>query len=174
MTTQNSVLEPFLNEDAAKHQTSDAGVSTDSRVSPGKQTRFQSFRSGIGGYGHRVLNSAERLIIALRDSIVNVGTALAGSIVLLPFTIVARGLYVLLRTLLTSGKDLVLSIARLIFEVLRLPFHGLARLFRAFNQHFLFPMLKRVREDDTFAVVALVLLCVSVAAIYAVVRMIFH
>ncbi len=123
-----------------------------------------SFKQRLKRYGNRVLNSAERFILALRRAIVGVVTAVGNTFILL-LTIVARGGFVLLRGVLTSVKEVVLSVARTVFEVLRAVFDVLSAPAEWLNNRFLKPTLKRIREDDTAAALALLVLIVLVVVV---------
>lgn len=170
MTTQKSALDAAWKKEVAKSVLAEANFTS---TPPTTLSRSRMFRSAIRRYGIHVLDSVQHLVVTIRDAIANIVTALAGSVLLLPVTIVVRGTSVLMSTLLSSVKDLFLSLARVIFEVVRLPFHGLTRLFQTFNKRLLFPVLKRVKEDDTFAVVALLLLALAIVVIYVVLSLIF-
>ncbi len=168
MTTRRPVVDPFL-------RVANAAVEPEELLEPDLEptrspSRIQAFKLRLSHYGNRALGSGHSLAIAVRDTFVHVSTALAGSVILLPVVILVRGLYVLLRTALTSAKDILLSVARAVFDVLRVPFQTVSSLFYAFNKRCLFPILKRVREDDTFAVIALALLVAAGIAVYVVCR----
>src|SRR5262249_49906690 len=61
-----------------------------------KPTRVAWLRERLGRYGNRVIGSMRNFFITFGHMLANVGTALAGSIILLPFVILVRGVEVLL------------------------------------------------------------------------------
>ncbi len=182
--TANAVAEPeaLLNglEEQAAEFARQANVDIEPEellepdVEPKDSTRFQAFKAHLHHYGNRALASASYCVVAVRDAVVHLSTALAGTIVLLPLVILVRGLYVLLRSILTSAKDIVLSVARAIFDVVRLPFQVVSAMFSRFNKQVLFPTLKRVKEDDTFAVIGLIVLVAAGIAVYIAFNLLTH
>ena len=169
MTSQQSTLDPFL-------KTKNIGVEPEELLEPDVEpktktpTRFQAFKLRLSHYGNRVLDSAHHFVSAIGDAVVHIITAMAGSIILLPLIVLVRGTYVLLRTVFTSGKDIVLSLARALLDLLRLPFQAAAKLFSTFNKEILLPLLKKAKEDDTFAVIAMVMLIATFVAVYLLLR----
>lgn len=136
----------------------------------GKPTRLTLFQSQLSRYGNRSLESARRLVITCRDTLVHIGTALAGSIILLPIIIIVRGVSVVFDVLLSSIKPLLLSLLRGIFDLLRAIIQPLYALFYGFNKQVLFPLMKRIKEDNTTAFIAFVVLIVVTVGIFLVIR----
>ncbi len=167
MTTRRSIADPFL---SAKNVSVEPEELIEPDAAPSNSTRLQAIRSHLSHYGNRALQSARFLATAVRDTIVHISTALAGSIVLLPVLIIVRGLYVLLHTLLNSAKDIVLSLARAVFDLVRVPLQAVSGFLNTFNKRLLFPVLKRVREDDTFAVIALAVLIAAGIGLYLIIH----
>lgn len=172
MTTRRSTLDPLLtakNVEVEPEQLIEPEDKTPAEVRPG---RLRAVRAYLSHYGNRALGSAQHFFVTFREAIVHIGTALAGSVVVLPLIILARGPYVLLRTVFTSARDIVLSLVHAVFDVLRLPFQVLYSLFSTFNKKVLFPALKRIKEDDTFAVIAFVVLVGVALIVYVVAKQI--
>ncbi|HVO70357.1 MAG TPA: hypothetical protein VMT24_09945 [Aggregatilineaceae bacterium] len=140
----------------------------------GKPTRLTAFRERLGRYGNRVLGSATYFFVTFWHMLVNVATALAGSIVLLPIVILVRGLAVLLSTVFSLAKSTVLSLFRAIFDVLSVPVRVLNDLFHGFNKRVLYPLLKAIREEDTAAVVALVVMMIVIVGAYFIATRLIH
>jgi hypothetical protein len=140
-------------------------VEPDAPAPVGKLTRMGLLKHRLGLYGNRVLTSGSHLWITFSDTLTQIAAALAGSIVLLPVVILARGMYVLLNTVFSLFKPLILSLVRGVFDLLRgiiWPFHTA---FLMFNKRLLFPILKAVKEDDTVALVAFGVLIAVVVGI---------
>ena len=129
-----------------------------------------TFRGRLNRYGSRAFRSAGAFLITLRETVTHIGTALAGSIILLPVVILVRGIHVLLFTL---AKTLILSLFRAVFDLLQIVIKPLYLTFSTFNKRVLFPLLKRIREDDTFALAAFVIMLVVIGGVvFAAVRLI--
>lgn len=139
-------------------QTNLEGAESDVRAH--KRLRYR-----LTAYGNRVLASGSKFLQAAQEALSNIGTALAGSIILLPLVIVARGVSVLSHGLLDLIKPLILSTIRLFFETLHAVIAPVRTAFGNFNKYTLFPLLKRIREDDAAAVVAFLVLIALVALV---------
>ena len=133
---------------------------TDAELIGHKRLRYR-----LTQYGNRVFSSGSKFLQAAREGLSNIGTALAGSIILLPLVIAARGVSVLSHGLLDLIKPLILSTIRLFFEALHAVIAPIRTAFGNFNKYTLFPLLKRIREDDTAALVAFGALIAFVALI---------
>lgn len=156
----NTFLDPIL-----KHESVDVQPETLLEPEASEQQNQKGLRYRLSRYGNRVLVSAERFLTAAVEAARNIGTALAGSIILLPLVIVARGVSVLSHGLLDLIKPLVLSTVRLFFEVLHGVIAPVRNLFLNFNKYVLFPLLKRIREDDAAALIAFVVLIAVIVLI---------
>lgn len=133
----------------------------------GRPKVFGRLRVRLSEYGNRVLMSGRHFLQVAQETISNIGTALAGSIVFLPLLIVARAVQVLANGILEIIKPLLLSIIRALFDALRAILWPLHEAFTSFNKTILFPLIKRIREDDTTALIAFgVLIIVVVGIIY--------
>jgi hypothetical protein len=124
-----------------------------------------TIKERLSRYSNRVLSSAERLFQVLVETGHNIWTALTGSIVLLPAVILVRGVKVLSKNVVALIKPIILSLFRAIFDALRGLIWPVHEVFYGFNKRVLFPLLKRIREDDTAALVAFALLLVLVGGV---------
>lgn len=174
MTTRRNALDPVLRD-------SNIEVEPELLLEPDreeaitveKRSRMTAFKARLSRYGNRVLESARRLNTTVTETVTNIGTALAGSIVFLPLVILARGFEVISNTLFSSIKPLILSLFRLVFDLLRGILWPVHEVFVSFNKYFLFPVLKRVQEDDTAALVAFVVLVALIACAVFALSLIF-
>ena len=130
-------------------------------------------RGRLLNYGNRVLASGSKFGHSTIEAVRNVATALAGSIILLPVVIIVRGVWVLSRNLVDWVKGVILSIIRLFFEVLNAIVSPVRIVFGNFNKHVLFPLLKHIREDDTAAVIALVVFLAITGGIVYLLSLVF-
>jgi len=130
-----------------------------------------TLKGRLNRYGSRAWRSAGAFLITLRETVTHIGTALAGSIVLLPVVILVRGIHVLLFTL---AKTLVLSLFRAVCDLLQMVIKPLYLAFSTFNKRVLFPLLKRIREDDAFALAAFVIMLIVVGSVVFAVTRIIH
>ena len=140
----------------------------------GRSRRVAAMRERLGRYGNRVLGSAKRFFVTIWHMLLNIGTAIAGSIVLLPFVILVRGLDVLLSTVFSLAKSAVFSLFRAIFDLLCIPVRAVNEVFHRFNKQVLYPAIKQIREDDTSAVIAFVALLSVVGAVIFIVTRFGH
>ena len=143
-------------------------VEPDAPLPMGKLTRMGQLKQKLGLYGNRVLTSGKHLWMTFSDTLTQIAAALAGSIVLLPVVIVGRGMYVLLNTVFSLFKPLILSLVRGVFDLLRGILWPLHTAFLTFNKQVLFPILKAVKEDDTVALVSFGVLVALIVAIVMV------
>ena len=165
MSTRKSKLDPLLRsnivevepEELLEPEYSDDGFADEN---PSRMKRLQA---RLGRYGNRVLQAGRHFIVTLTETVGHIGTALAGSIVLLPVVIIVRGVSVLADAFLSTIKPLLLSFFRAIFEVLRALIWPLHEVFMGFNKQILFPLIKRIKEDDVAALVALAVLVIVIA-----------
>lgn len=154
-------LDPIFQEQNV-HLEPEELLEPESEPPKGRPKMFGKLRVRLSEYGNRVLASGRRLVETASETITNIGTALAGSIILLPLVILVRGVSVLSHSFLDLVKSMLLSILRALFEAMRvilLPFH---KIFVGFNKNVLFPAIKRIREDDTAALIAFVVMLVVV------------
>lgn len=165
-------LDPLLQSDNVEVEPELLVEPENLNVTDEQSTRRAILKNRLKHYGNRVLASAQHLFIVLRDTVTHIATALAGSILLLPVVVIVRGTYVLTRSIFAYGKDIVLSLLRAIFEVLVVPVQAIYKVFYAFNKQVLFPLLKRIREDDTFAVIAFLMLVGVAIAVFVLVKQI--
>lgn len=117
-------------------------------------TRIKRLKYRLSTYGNRVLESGKQLITSFTETIANIATALAGSIILLPVVIIVRGVSVLMNNFFGMFKPFILSLFRVLLDVLRGLIWPLREAFTHFNKDVLFPLMKRIKEDDTAALVA--------------------
>lgn len=141
--------------------------------SKGTPSRLGALRIRLSDYGNRVLGSGKRLIQVVAETLGNIGTAIVGSIVFLPFLIIGRGVSVLTHNLLAFIKPLILSLLRGILDLICGIFWPFHEAFTGFNKRVLYPAIKRVREDDTAALVAFGLLIVIIVVVIVVLTVVF-
>ncbi len=174
MVTKKSFLDPILKnsiiELEAEELVEPEAQTEHDEVIKGKPSRLTILQSQLSRYGNRSLESAKRLVITCRDTIVHIGTALAGSIILLPLIIIVRGVSVVFGVLLSSIKPLLLSLLRGVFDLLQAIIQPLYALFYGFNKQVLFPLMNRIKEDNTIAFIAFVVLIVVVVGPFLVIR----
>lgn len=108
----------------------------------------------LARYGSQALSAVRYFAHIFFETLSNMGTALAGSIIMLPVVIVIRAIQVVLGNFFESLKTLLLSILRALFDGLRYLISPLHEAFSWYNQQILKPLLKQIQEDDTTALVA--------------------
>jgi hypothetical protein len=131
----------------------------------GRPSPFGRLRVRLSEYGNRVLGSGRRFIEVASETLSNIGTAIAGSIVFLPLLIVVRGFSVLANGVIQIFKPMLLSLVRALLDGLRTLMWPLHELFINFNKRILFPIIKRIKEDDVAALVAFVALVAVVGGV---------
>jgi hypothetical protein len=119
-------------------------------------------------YGGRIRTSANHFLSILWETLTNLATALAGSVVFLPALIVRRALSILFANSLELVASLSLSLGRLALDVARMAISPAHRFTSAFNKQLLFPMIKRIKEDDAAALLAFGALASLVVAVLVV------
>ncbi len=166
----NTYLDPLLSSKNVEVQPEPL-IDPEPEPPVGKPINPRSLRYRLSHYGNRALASIGKFLAATIEAFQNIGTALAGSIILLPLVIMARGISVLAKGLINFGKPLMLSIIRLFFETLHAVIAPIRSVFGNFNKYVLFPMLKRIREDDIAAGIAfVVLLALMGGVVYALLQ----
>lgn len=165
-------LDPFLTKQDIEVEPEEL-LEPDLEVAEDKAADHKGLRYRLNHYGNRVLNSGSKFLRAADEAIRNIGTALAGSIILLPLVIVARAVPVLSHGLLDLIKPLILSTIRLCFETLHAIIAPVRTAFVNFNKYVLFPLLKRIREDDLTALIAFAVLLVVIGGIVYLLSVVF-
>lgn len=163
----------FTTQDDHLNVQFDELLKSNSAVPDGEMRAHKRLRYRLNEYGNRVLASGSKFLQATQEALSNIGTALAGSIILLPLVIVARGVSVLSHGLLDLIKPLILSTIRLFFETLHAVIAPVRTAFGNFNKYTLFPLLKRIREDDAAALVAFVVLIAMAALVVFLLSVLF-
>jgi hypothetical protein len=126
------------------------------------ETEHGTFRSRLRRYGNHILQAAQHFNHVLLETVSNMATALAGTIIMLPVVIVIRFVQVALDTIFNSIKPLILSLLRAFIDGLRVVISPIHRAFRWYNKDVLKPLLKQIREDDIAALFAFGILMVIV------------
>ena len=132
------------------------------------RTGKETFRTRLRRYGNQILQAVQHFNHVLRETVSNMATALAGTIIMLPVVIMVRFVQVVLDTVFNSIRPLILSLLRAFIDGLRMVISPIHRAFLWYNQDVLKPMLKQIREDDITALVAfgsMIAIAVGVALI---------
>jgi hypothetical protein len=110
----------------------------DNELPKRKRTPLRMFKQRLRKYGMRLFESFDRFMTVFWTTVINVGTALAGSILVLPVLVMIRGLSVLLANFVETFVSAVRSLMRIMLDGGHFILWHLQQPIEAFNTRLLY------------------------------------